>query len=234
MQTSAYLKMLFCIVSISFTFYSFSQGTGSSISGSVFGDAQMLEGASVKIKNVSTGFTTASITDKKGYFILRDLPVGIYNIEIIALNFQTQLLTNNALNLGDHLVLGKITLSNSSQTLAEVKVTSNSFANSRDRLGTATAVSERAIRKIPMASRNYTELVNLSPLAFGTSLQGAKSGGTGYLLDGVSNRRTLFGGLTDGAFSISSEDIREFEVETNSYDVMHSQVLHGLTMALTP
>lgn len=212
----------------------FGQSSGSGISGFVYEENDKpLDGATITIKNTATGFTTSAITNKKGYFTLRDLPVGTYNIEISAMGFQSTLLKDNVLNLGDRLVLHKISLSKSAATLAEVTVRSTSFSNSVDRLGTGTAVSGRALQKIPIATRNYTDLMLLSPLASGTSLAGAKQGGTGYMLDGVSNRRATFGGITDAAFSISSETIREFEVSTNSYDVTNGRGSGGLVKAIT-
>jgi hypothetical protein len=196
-------------------------------------DNQPFESATVNVKNSSTGFTTSTTTNRKGYFTLRDLPVGIYNIEISAVGLQSTVLKNNILNLADQMVLHKIVLSKNVTTLNEITVSSNSFNNSVDRLGTGTAVSSRAIQKIPLASRNYTDLLILSPLANGTSLAGAKAGGTGYMLDGVSNRRATFGGISDAAFSISSETIREFEVSTNSYDVTNGRGSGGVVKAIT-
>jgi len=212
----------------------FGQSSGSGISGFIYEETDKpLDGATIAIKNTATGFTTSTITSAKGYFTLRDLPVGVYNIEVSAIGFQTTVLKDNALNLGDRLVLHKIVLGKNATTLTEVTVHSNSFNNSVDRLGTGTAVSGRAIQKIPLASRNYTDLMALSPLANGASLAGAKAGGTGYMLDGVSNRRATFGGLTDAAFSISSETIREFEVSTNSYDVTNGRGSGGVVKAIT-
>lgn len=223
-----------CCFLIFYCSNAFSQSSGSGISGFIYEEADKpLDGASIAIKNTATGFTASTITNAKGYFTLRDLPVGIYNIEVSAVGFQTSVLKDNALNLGDRLVLHKIVLGKNATTLTEVVVHSNSFNNSVDRLGTGTAVSGRAIQKIPLASRNYTDLMALSPLANGASLAGAKAGGTGYMLDGVSNRRATFGGLTDAAFSISSETIREFEVSTNSYDVTNGRGSGGVVKAIT-
>jgi len=212
----------------------FAQSSGSAISGFVFDESsKAIDAATIAVRNTATGFTTTTVSDKKGYFALRDLPVGPYNIEISAVGAQTTVLKDNVLNLGDRLVLHKITLSKSATTLTEVTVHSNSFNNSVDRLGTGTAVSGRAIQKIPLVSRNYTDLMVLSPLANGASLAGAKAGGTGYMLDGVSNRRADFGGISDAQFSISSELIREFEVSTNSYDVTNGRGSGGVVKAIT-
>lgn len=215
-------------------FPAFGQSSGAGITGFVRDDANTaIEGATVNVKNTSTGFTAGTNTDKKGFFSLRDLPVGTYTIKISFIGFQPTVMNDNVLNLGDRLVLNKIVLGKSSQTLTEVTVKSNSFNNSIDRLGTGTAISSRTMQKLPLATRNYTDLMVLSPLASGNSLAGAKSGGTGYMLDGVSNRRATFGGVTDAAFSISSETIREFEISTNSYDVTNGRGSGGVVKAIT-
>jgi hypothetical protein len=212
----------------------YAQSAGSTISGFVYDDGgKPMEGATIATRNTTTGFSTTTVTDKKGYFELRDLPVGTYDIEVSAVGTQSTLYKGNVLNLGDRLVLHKITLSHSTKELSEVTVKSNSFNNSIDRLGTGTAVTGRAIQKIPLVSRNYTDLMVLSPLANGASLAGAKAGGTGYMLDGVSNRRADFGGISDAAFSISSETIREFEVSTNAYDVTNGRGSGGVVKAIT-
>jgi len=210
------------------------QSSGSGISGFIYEESNKpLEAATILVKNTSTGFSTSTISNKQGYFTFRELPVGVYNIEISAVGFQPTVMKDNNLNLGDRLVLHKITLSKSATTLTEVTVKSSSFKNSVDRLGTGTAVSSRALQKIPVSTRNYTDLMMLSPLANGASLAGAKAGGTGYMLDGVSNRRAHFSGTTDAAFSISSETIREFEISTNSYDVTNGRGSGGVVKAIT-
>ena len=210
------------------------QSGGSGISGFVFDESSKpIDGATVAVKNTATGFSATTVSDKKGYFTLRDLPVGVYTVEISAVGAQSTIIKDNVLNLGDRLVLHKVTLSKSATTLQEVTVRSNSFNNSVDRLGTGTAVTGATLRKIPIATRNYTDLMMLSPLANGASLAGAKQSGTGYMLDGVSNRRAHFSGITDAAFSISSEVIREFEISTNSYDVTNGRGSGGLVKAIT-
>jgi len=229
-------RAIFSFLFFLFSFVGFAQssGSGSGLSGFIYEEGDKpLDGATISIKNTATGFTTLTASNKKGYFTLSDLPVGLYTIEISATGFQPTVLKDNALNLGDRLVLHKITLSKSATTLTEVTVHSTSFNNSVDRLGTGTAVSGRALNKIPLATRNYTDLMILSPLASGASLAGAKPGGTGYMLDGVSNRRAHFAGTTDAAFSISSETIREFEISTNSYDVTNGRGSGGVVKAIT-
>ncbi|MHA4807266.1 TonB-dependent receptor [Flavitalea flava] len=229
-----FTRLLFAFFFVLCASVTYGQSSGSGLSGFIYDEgSKPVDGATISIKNSNTGFTTSTGSNKKGYFTFSDLPVGTYNIEISAIGFQNTVLKDNTLNLGDRLVLHKITLGKNATVLTEVTVQRGSFNNSIDRLGTGTAVSGRAIQKIPLVSRNYTDLMVLSPLANGTSLAGAKGGGTGYMLDGVSNRRATFGGLTDAAFSISSETIREFEVSTNAYDVTNGRGSGGVVKAIT-
>ena len=234
-MTYNYSRYLVSLTLILLSIKTVAQNSGASITGFVYQDSSIvLEGATVNVKNNATGFTASAITDKKGYFSLREIPVGVYDIKISFINFQTKVITGNQLNLGDRLVLNKIELSKSEgNMLSEVTVTSSSFTNSIDRLGTGTAVTSRAIQKIPIISRNYQDLMQLSPLSNGASLAGANPGGTGYTLDGISNRWATFGGLSDAAFSISSETIKEFEVSTNSYDVTNGRGSGGTVKAIT-
>lgn len=208
---------------------------GSAISGFVRqNDNTPIDAASIAAKNVLTGFIGHAITNKNGYFSMLNLPVGTYTIIISYVGFDSMELKNNVLNFGDRLALNNIVLKTSSgNELDEVQVTSNSFKNSIDRLGTSTGISSRSIQKIPTVSRNYTDLMYLSPLANGSSLAGAKGGGTGYMIDGVSNRRAHFSGTTDAAFSISSEVIREVQIATNSYDVTSGRGSGGVVKAIT-
>src|ERR1700760_2652363 len=90
----------------------FAQNSGSAVSGFVYDDnGKPVEMATVAVRNTATGFSTTTASDKKGYFELRDIPVGTYTIEISAVGAQPTVLKDNVLNLGDRLVLHKITLS---------------------------------------------------------------------------------------------------------------------------
>ena len=233
------MKSTVIFFSLLFTFFCLqiklqAQSNGSGISGFVFtADNKPAEGASIVLNNTNNGFTSTTVADKKGYFVIRELPVGIYTVRIAEINSAIQVFNNVTLNLGDHLVIQKVILSSKSNTLTEVVVKSNSFTNSVDRLGTGTAVTSRTLQKLPTATRNYSDMMFLSPLASGSTLQGSKTGGVGYMLDGVSNRRATFGKVTDAAFSISSETIREFEISTNDYDVTSGRGSGGLVRAIT-
>ena len=227
--------LLLCILSI-FYAKAFGQGTDASISGEVV-EAENngpLPGATVLVENQSTGFVIGTTTDIKGKFLLKELPLGgPYKVSINFVGYQPVSFSGYQLNLGDHIVLDEVVLSEGETVLKEVTVNSNSFQNRRDRLGSATAISSREMQKLPTQSRDYTDLAALSPHTRGSAIGGNKSGTQGYMLDGVTNRRAVFGQPAGGAFSISMETIREFEIVTNSYDVTNGRGSGGVIKAVT-
>lgn len=235
MQSSK-LRLSFLSFCLLLAAFAIGQGADISINGYIFDSTarKPIQGASITAKNLSTGFSTTVASDNKGQFKVANLPVGTYTVLLSHIGFRPKELNGITLNLGDRLNLSNIVLSTGTTMLAEVAVTSTSFTNSKDRLGASTAISGRALQKLPLQSRNYLELATLSPLStMGGALGGTKSGGIGYLIDGVSNRRTLFGQPTEGAFPISLENVREFEVETNSYDVTNGRGSGGVVKAIT-
>jgi hypothetical protein len=203
-------------------------------------------GANVVVVNNATGFKAGAITDFDGDFVIRDLQLGgPYSITVSYIGYQTITNQGYQLNLGDKLKL-PFNLT-AGEALDEVVVVADvsGFQNS-DRLGSALSIGGKTLEKIPTTTRNYEDLANLSPLTTpniglnegssfgGISVAGSNGGTTGITLDGVNNRRNVFGGTVDGpAFSISLEAIREFEIVTNEYDVSGPRSSGGSIKAVT-
>ena len=109
---------------------------------------------------------------------------------------------------------------------------SNSFNNSIDRLGTGTAVSGRAIQKIPWSLAIRSTPVALSPWPTGSHWLAPKPAGQATCLDGVSNRRADFGGISDAAFSIYWRRSEKEEVEDH-HDVTNGRGSGGVVVLIT-
>lgn len=229
-------RLLLLLLTITVSLDLWAQGTDASISGRVIEreSNDPLPGATVLVKNQSTGFTIGTTTDTKGKFLLKELPLGgPYNVTINFVGYQSLSLSGYQLNLGDHIVIDRIEISEGETVLKEIMVNSNTFQNRRDRLGSATAISSQEMQKLPTQSRDYTDLAALSPHTRGSAIGGNKPGTQGYMLDGVTNRRAVFGQPAGGAFPISMETIREFEIVTNSYDVTNGRGSGGVVKAVT-
>ena len=67
---------------------------GQQITGSLRGTVSDPSGAIVRVatvtaKHIETGLTRAAITDRQGEYVLVELPVGHYQLEVQAKGFQT-------------------------------------------------------------------------------------------------------------------------------------------------
>ncbi len=192
-----------------------------------------LPGSIISVKNESTGFTVKTATNDVGEFVLKEIPLGSpYSITVEAMGFVSQKQTDYTLNQGD---LVKISFSMAPQTneLNEVVVTTGSPRNKVDNIGALTAITARDIAKLPVNGRNFTSLVDLSPLSTGSSLGGQLASATNYTIDGMSARGTISGGQPTGAYSISMEAVREFQVVTNQYDVTYGNAGGGTVSVVT-
>src|SRR5258707_9786488 len=96
--TSTARRLLFPFLLLFYASSLLAQSSGSGISGFVYEESgHPIEAATIAVKNTATGFSTTATTDKKGYFTLRDLPVGPYDISISAVGSQPTLLKDNVL-----------------------------------------------------------------------------------------------------------------------------------------
>ncbi len=216
---------------------SFAQGTDATISGKVLDEkGEAIPGASIRVKNESTGFQTGTVTNVSGEYQLQQLPLGKpYSITITFVGYQAQKFSNYALNQGDKLKIDAKLLQGDTQ-LSEVVVSANSFVNKEtERAGAAIAVSSLQMKQLPMEGRNFTALTALSPLqGKNGSFSGQRISSTNVTMDGV-NARNMYttGTVGNGPYSISQEAIREFQVSTNNYDVTQGRQGGGSVNAVT-
>lgn len=204
----------------------FGQGTDNRVTGIVM-DAREnvgLPSATIVAVNASTGFRTGIVSDLNGRFVLQNLPIGgPYTITVSFVGYSKYEVSGLMLAMGDYIDMGTIHLTADAEMLEEVIVTFDTFTADRRRLGTSTRIDNITMQRIPSANRNYQDLAALSPLTVGRDPAGQNRGQTGFVLDGVPNRRNTFGDLAGGAFAVSLESIQEFEVSNNDYDVTASR-----------
>ena len=83
----------------------FAQGTQAIITGTVVDNkGESVIGATIQVKNESTGFFTCSITNDKGEYTIKQLPLGSpYTVTASYIGYGEQKKTGYALNQGDML-----------------------------------------------------------------------------------------------------------------------------------
>ncbi|GAB4008665.1 carboxypeptidase regulatory-like domain-containing protein [Spirosoma migulaei] len=234
--------LLFAIWLFLFSFYFISkiaaQTTQASISG-VISEKQKspLPGATVQVRNESTGFTTGTVTNAKGEYSFKELPLGgPYTVLATFVGFGNQERTGYALNQGDAIRVN-LNMEENGQTLEVVQVVASGLKNKVENLGAATAISAKSIASLPVNGRNFTSLMDLSPLSRGGNISGQLGSSTNYTIDGMNAKNPTSAGATtsrSGApYSISIEAVREFKVVTNQYDVIYGRSGGGTVSAVT-
>ena len=239
MKKQLYLSLtllLFVFLTINKTV---AQTTQASISGIITeGQKSPLPGATVRVRNESTGFSTGTVTNVKGEYFFKEIPLGgPYTVTITAVGLGEQRRTGYMVNQGDDIKVN-LTMQETGQDLEVVQVVASGLKNKTDILGAATAINAKTLVSLPVNGRNFTQLINLSPLTNSSgSLSGQLGSSTNYTIDGMTAKNPTSAGSTtsrSGApYSISIEAVREFKVITNQYDVVYGRAGGGLVSAVT-
>ncbi len=196
-----------------------------------------VDGASIVLTNESTGFTTATLTNEKGQYTFKELPLGgPYTIKATYVGYGEQKRTDYSLNQGD-LLRVNITMQVSAASMNEVTVTANGQRKKSENFGAATSVTARDISRLPVNGRNFTSLIDLSPLSSGSNLAGQLGSSTNITIDGTSAKNPTSSSGTNsrigGPYAMSMEAIREFKVVTNQYDVTYGRSGGGTISTVT-
>jgi outer membrane receptor protein involved in Fe transport len=177
------------------------RGTVSDPSGAI------VQGATVTATQTETGLTRAVVTDHQGEYVLVELPIGHYQLEIQAKGFQKYLQqgisldVNQMATVGIHLKLGSETQQ------VEVSADAALVQNTVSSLGET--VMEHEILDLPLDGRNFSQLGLLQPGVVPLTPGLLEAGGPArenqaYAVDGQRPESNNF--MIDGADNVSSVD----------------------------
>jgi Carboxypeptidase regulatory-like domain/TonB dependent receptor len=201
----------------------------------------VIPGVSIQLQKESGGDGQSTFSDEHGRFVIQLLPPGTYQLQASKIDFKRLILTHLSvyvtetlrvelhLQLAEHLERSEV--SSSPQMLQ----TSNSV------LGRI--VNEVAVQGLPLATRNFAQVIGLSPGVSvgvynagelglgGTALSqiapsndgvyvhGARSYDNNYQMDGISVSDVQGSAAGSGGIPIPSPDsVQEFKVQTALYD----------------
>ncbi|VTP91918.1 TonB-dependent receptor [Sphingobacterium daejeonense] len=227
-QTIFCLLLLFCL-----PIAGFSQSTEATITGRITDSDGALNGTTITVRNESTGFSQKTVTNQNGIFTFQQLPLGgPYTVTANHLGYHEQKQTDYKLNYGDEITVN-LELTNESNNIDEVVIQGQGLQNKIRSLGSSTAITANELKKMPVNGRNFSSLIDLSPISTGSNLAGQRASSTNFTVDGMNSRSTVAGGNSGGAYSISMEAIREFKVVTNDYDVTYGRSGGGSVTTVT-
>ena len=167
----------------------------------------VVEAATVTAKQIETGLTRSAVTDRSGNYVLVELPVGHYRLEIAAKGFVKYMQEGISLDVNQtatmlvHLQVGSETQQ------VDVKADATLVQNTVSSMGET--VMQREILDLPLDGRNFSQLGVLQPGVVPLTPGLLEAGGPareneGYAVDGQRPESNNF--LIDGADNVSSVD----------------------------
>ncbi len=217
--------------------------TTTRVSGTVTAeDGSVLPGVTITATNRDTGLVVTSTTDGQGFYRLLNLPTGNYAVTAALDGFATSSRGDVRLLLGSTPSLD-FTMQVSA-IIETIEVTAEVGAIEVTNTSSSTTVTTEQIEKMPIASRDFRNLVLLTPQTRFDSergnlaISGQRGINTNVTVDGVDFNNAFFGGTVGGAegrapLSVSQESIKEFTVITNGASVEFGRSSGGFVNVIT-
>jgi hypothetical protein len=238
------LRQIIIVVFISVLFIRamHAQSPDGTISGTVYDSlGKVIAGADITVVNDATRVQSNTKTNGDGVYVLPNLPVGSYRLQVAKLGFKTLIKPDITLNVQDALAINfTLPIGSVSET---VTVQGGAPLINTESGSVSTVIDRNFVESLPLNGRSFNTLLQLTPgvvLAPSNtsnqgqfSVAGQRSNSNNFLVDGVSANfgvSPLVGLGTSGtggaqAFSalggtsslVSVEALQEFRIETSSF-----------------
>ena len=185
---------------------------GQQITGSIRGtvldpSGATVQAATVTAQQVETGLTRSAMTDRQGAYVLIELPIGHYQLEVRAKGFQKYLQQGISLDVNETATVSVSLKVGSETQQVEIKADAALVQSTVSSLGET--VMEREILDLPLDGRNFSQLGTLQPGVVPLTPGLLEAGGPArqnqaYAVDGQRPESNNF--LIDGADNASSVD----------------------------
>ena len=196
----------------------------------------VVAGAQVNVTNQGTSELRTTTTDSNGYYIVPQLPPGIYSISIKKQGFATENRPNVQLQVNQNATLDfKLTVSSTNQT---IQVTGAPPPLNTTSATIGTVVGHQAVVDLPLNGREFTQLTLLTPgaapieagqqsaaiIALGAggispTVNGQRPRNNNFTMDGVLNN-SIF--VDAWAISPPPDALQEFNVQSHITDAQFS------------
>lgn len=201
----------------------------------------VVPGVSVQISKESAGVTQSTTSNESGWFAIQLLPPGTYQLEARRTGFETLVISDLHLHVTETLRL-ELHLHIPAR-VERSQVSSSAQMIQTDSAGLGRIVNESAVAGLPLATRNFAQIVGLAPgvsigvynagelglggIALsqiaasndGVYVHGTRSYDNNYQLDGISVSDVQGSASGSGGVPIPNPDsIQEFKVQTALYD----------------
>lgn len=209
-------------------------GTISDPSGAV------LSGASITATNAATGEIRKALSQESGRYTVPLLAPGNYSVEVTRAGFGPVVNSAVRVNVAETARLDIVM--KVGEVIEKVTVETSPTMAQTESSTVGRVVNEEVVENLPLVTRNYTQIIGLSPgiesqvtnaselgrgsggvsptqATAGTFVHGARSYDNNYQMNGISvNDNEATGGSSGGVPIPNADTIQEFKVQTGLYD----------------
>jgi len=172
---------------------------------------QIVAGAKVVLLAESTNIATTVTTNGEGQYRIQNVLPTLYNLTVQGPGFKVLKVAPFRLNVNQTLTVDvMLHVGELNQT---VDVSAQAELVQRTTVELQTVIQAKAMRDLPLNGRDYTSLIQLTPGANGTRVNGQWADGNSFLLDGGVNT-TVMGGSS--AYKPILDTIQEFSISSHS------------------
>ena len=189
-------------------------------------DAQggVIPGATVTLISEARGTRSAPVvTNESGDFVFANVAADTYTLEVTLESFKTSQRAGVAVSPGTRITVGTLVLEvgGASETVVVKGETPQIQSTTGER---SFSVTTAEVTNLPIATRNFADLINLTPGVVNGNRAGDSSstggGSNNFMMDGVS---TMEPGSNRLMIAVNVESISEVKVLTSSYQAEYGR-----------
>ena len=184
----------------------------------------VIPGATVTLISEARGTRSSpAVTTDSGDFVFVNMVADTYTVEVTLQSFKTLKRSGIAVSPGARIAMGTLTLEigGAAETVEVRSEAPQIQANSGER---SFSVTTESVTNLPVATRNFADLINLTPGVVNGNRAGdsASTGGgaNNFMMDGVS---TMEPGSNRLMIGVNVESIAEVKVLTSSYQAEYGR-----------
>ena len=201
----------------------------------------LLPGVEISTTSTERGGVRTTVSNETGSFVLPNLPLGAYTLEVSLPGFSTSSQTG-VLQVGDSRVITVVL--EVGQVTQTIEVQADALMVDTRNTGIGQVLDNRRVLELPLNGRNVTELIALSGAAvtgdtrgtnrnyptIAVAVGGGQDNGLTYRMDG---------GMHNDPFNNLNmplpfpDALQEFKVETSAIPARHGQHSSGLVSVVT-
>ena len=206
----------------------------------------VLPGAEIKATQTATGAVRTAVSAEDGGYVLTNLPVGPYTVEVSLPGFRTYVQAGIVLQVGSNPAINAVL--QVGQVTEAIEVQADAAMVETQSTGLGTVIDNSRVLELPLNGRNPTELILLSGMAnvggpadtalrtlapypgIAVSVAGGVGSGVLFLLDGTIHNETHTALNLPLPFP---DALQEFKVETSALPAQYGDHAAATVNAVT-